>query len=72
VKRIGHEKYIGWRLVTLHVGGFCAAKTGFDGLSSMVLVRFHQNFLGAWIVFLQEKFRTFGWAMQENLVLKAL
>jgi hypothetical protein len=42
--------------VSSNSGGFCAAKTGFDGIGSVVLVRFYQKFpQGAWNLFLQEK-----------------
>jgi hypothetical protein len=44
-------------------GGFCAAKTGFDGLSSVVLVRFCSNFLKAPGISSYRRNRTFGRAM---------
>jgi hypothetical protein len=52
--------------------GFCAAKAGFDGLSSVVLDRFCSNFLKAPVISSYGRNRSFGRAMQENLVLNAL
>jgi hypothetical protein len=49
--------------VSSNSGGFCAAKTGYDGLSSVVLVRFCSNFLKAPGISSYMRNRTFGRAM---------
>jgi hypothetical protein len=49
--------------VSSNSGGFCAAKTGFDGRSSVVLVRFCSNFLKAPGISSYKRNRTFGRAM---------
>jgi hypothetical protein len=52
--------------------GVCAAKTGFDGLSSVVLLRFHLKFSLSPGISSYGRSQTFGRAMYENLVLSAL
>jgi hypothetical protein len=49
--------------VSLNSGGFRAAKTGFDGLKSVVLVRFIRNFPKAPGISSYRRNRTFGRAM---------